>query len=267
MATILHRSVCGLLGCTYPIVLAGMGGVARSELVAAVTKAGGFGFLGMVQAPEMLIRSEVEALRARNVQRFGVNLIPVATDRALLDAQGLACIELDVLVVGLFWDVPLPLVQRPCDAEIIVVCQVGSLAEARAVEHAGAQVLIVQGVEADGHVRGDDPLHELVPEIAEQMDVPVLAAGGLTDGANLVTVLSLDAQGGVFDRALIATPESFAHGCHKQRQVDANGEETVLAAFLPQHLAAWCEGTRAGKQRHSRRARRSVLRGPHDYRR
>ena len=51
MATMLHRPVCDLLGCTYPIVLAGMGGVARSELVAAVTEAGGFGFLGMVREP------------------------------------------------------------------------------------------------------------------------------------------------------------------------------------------------------------------------
>lgn len=228
MATILHRPVCDLLGCTYPIVLAGMGGVARSELVAAVTKAGGFGFLGMVRAPVTLIRSEVEALRVRNVQRFGVNLIPAATDRALLDAQVLACIELGVPVVGLFWDVPLPLVQRLRDAEIIVVCQVGSLAEARAVEHAGAQVLIVQGVEAGGHVRGDAALHELLPEIAEQTDVPVLAAGGLMDGADLATVLSLGAQGGVFGTALIATPESFAHDYHKQRLVDASCGDTVL---------------------------------------
>jgi NAD(P)H-dependent flavin oxidoreductase YrpB (nitropropane dioxygenase family) len=70
MATILHRPVCDLLGCPYPIVLAGMRGVARSEIVAAVTKAGGFGFLGLVLEPVMLIRSEAEALRARDVQRF-----------------------------------------------------------------------------------------------------------------------------------------------------------------------------------------------------
>jgi nitronate monooxygenase len=228
MATMLHGPVCDLLGCTYPIVLAGMGGVARLELIAAVTKAGGFGFLGMVRAPVTLIRSEVEALHARNVQRFGVNLTPAATDRALLDAQVLACIEFGVPVVGLFWDVPLPLVQRLRDAEIIVVCQVGSLAEARAVEHAGAKVLIVHGVEAGSHVRGDTPLHELLPEIAEQTDVPVLAAGGLTDGTDLAMVLSLGAEGGVFGTALIVTPQSFAHDYHKQRLVDADGEETVL---------------------------------------
>ena len=58
MATILHRPVCDLLGCTYPIVFAGMGRLPRSELVAAVTQAGGFGPLGMVREPVTLIRSK-----------------------------------------------------------------------------------------------------------------------------------------------------------------------------------------------------------------
>lgn len=65
MATPLHRPIFDLFGCAYPIVLAGMGGVARSELVAAVIEGGGFGFLGMVREPVDLIRSEVTALRAR----------------------------------------------------------------------------------------------------------------------------------------------------------------------------------------------------------
>jgi nitronate monooxygenase len=228
MTTVLYRPVCDLLGCAYPIIQAGMGGVARSELVAAVTKGGGFGFLGMVREPVTLIRSEVEALRELGVERFGVNLIPAATERALLEAQILACLELNVPVVGLFWDVAPSLVRRLRDAGIIVACQVGSLDEARAAEDAGAQILIAQGVEAGGHVRGNRPLSELLPEIAEQTNVPVLAAGGLGDGADLVTALSLGAQGGVFGTALIATSESFAHDHHKRRLVDADGEDTVL---------------------------------------
>jgi nitronate monooxygenase len=228
MATILHRPVCDLLGCTYPIVQAGMGGVARSELVVAVTKAGGFGFLGMVREPTDLIRAEVEALRSRGIERFGVNLIPAATERVLLDAQVLTCIEVGVPVVSLFWDVPLSLVRRLCDAGIVVACQTGSLAEARAMEDAGAQILIAQGIEAGGHVRGDLPLNDLLPGIVEQTEVPVLAAGGLTNGADLATMLSLGAQGGVFGTALIATREAFAHDYHKQRLVDADGEDTIL---------------------------------------
>lgn len=228
MTTILHRPVCDLLGCTYPIVQAGMGGVARSELVVAVTKAGGFGFLGMVREPTDLIRAEVEVVRSHGIERFGVNLIPASTERALLDAQVETCIEVGVPVVSLFWDVPFSLVRRLRDAGIIVACQVGSLAEARAMEDAGAQILIAQGVEAGGHVRGDRPLNDLLPEIAEQTEVPVLAAGGLSNGADLATMLSLGAQGGVFGTTLIATREAFAHDYHKQRLVDADDEDTTL---------------------------------------
>ena len=72
----LSTRVCDLLDCRHPVVLAGMGGVARSELVAAITNAGGFGFLGMVREPPSLIRKEVEAVRRATSQRFGVNLIP-----------------------------------------------------------------------------------------------------------------------------------------------------------------------------------------------
>jgi len=64
-----------------------MGGVARNELVTAVSRAGGFGFLGMVREPVERIRAEVQAVRAAGVERFGVNLIPGGTDPALLDAQ------------------------------------------------------------------------------------------------------------------------------------------------------------------------------------
>jgi nitronate monooxygenase len=228
MVTTLHRPVCDILGCTVPIVLAGMGGVSRSELVAAVTEGGGFGFLGMVREPVKLIQAEVTALRARGIARFGVNLIPAATDPSFLDAQVSACIELGVPVVSLFWDASFKLIARLRAAGIVVVCQVGSPAEAQAVEQAGAQIIITQGVEAGGHVRGDHPLHNFVPEVVAQTELPVLAAGGLADGADLATVLALGTQGAVFGTALIATPESFAHDYHKQRLLNANGVDAVL---------------------------------------
>src|SRR5690606_13439094 len=95
---------CELLGNAVPIVLAGMGGVARSELVAAVTDGGGFGFLGMVREPAELIEQEVERLRQLGHRRFGVNIIPAATNPMLLEHQVAACIRLAVPVVGTFWD-------------------------------------------------------------------------------------------------------------------------------------------------------------------
>jgi nitronate monooxygenase len=132
----LHTSVCDLLGCRYPIVLAGMGGVARSELVAAVTEAGGFGFLGMVRELPALIQTEVRRVREHTGRAFGVNLIPAATDAVLLEAQLAACIDLAVPVVGLFWDISAGITQRLRDAGILIVCQIGSVQEAEAAQAA-----------------------------------------------------------------------------------------------------------------------------------
>ena len=110
-----------LLGCRLPIVLAGMGGVARSELAAAVAAAGGFGFLGMVREPPELIAREVERVRALGATHFGVNIIPASTPPDLLERQVQTIIDLGVPVVGLFWDIDAALVRRFIDAGIVVV--------------------------------------------------------------------------------------------------------------------------------------------------
>src|SRR3569833_3041309 len=185
MAASPHGRIQSLLGCRYPLVLAGMGGVARSELVAAVSEAGGFGFLGMVREPPALIRREVEAVRKRGIARFGVTLIPAATDRLLLDQQVDTLLELDVPVAARFWDLDAPLVRRLTDAGVRVVYQVGSAPEAKAAQDAGAEVIIAQGCEAGGHVRGIIPLAQLLPDVIAAVDVPVLAAGGLATGAGV----------------------------------------------------------------------------------
>lgn len=246
--------MCDLLGCEIPLVLAGMGGVARSELVGAVTGAGGFGFLGMVREPVMLIREEVKKVRARTERKFGVNLIPAATDPDLLHAQIDACIEMRVPVVCLFWALSAGVVRRLREAGVIVVCQVGSVPEAREAEAAGAQVLIVQGREAGGHVRGLQPLLALLPEVLSAARVPVLAAGGLSEGADVADVMALGAQGAVLGTAMIATHESFAHAVHKQRIVEAGADDTTLTEAF--HIN-WPPHARV------RVLRNSVTRGEH----
>ncbi|MBN9307281.1 MULTISPECIES: nitronate monooxygenase [unclassified Devosia] len=220
--------ILSLLGCRHPLVLAGMGGVARSELVAAVSEAGGFGFLGMVREPPALIRREVEAVRRRGIERFGVNIIPAATDRLLLEQQVDTILELEVPAVALFWDFDAALVRRLTDAGICVVYQVGSAAEAAAARDAGAAIVIAQGCEAGGHVRGTIPLARLLPDVVAAVDIPVLAAGGLARGDDLVTATALGAEGVVLGTALMAAEESFAHQYHKQRLLLAAASDTLL---------------------------------------
>ncbi|HSM96079.1 MAG TPA: DUF6306 domain-containing protein [Rhizomicrobium sp.] len=223
----LHTPVCDLLGCELPIVLAGMGGPARSELVAAVMKAGGFGFLGMVRESPELIRAEVENVRAATDHDFGVNLIPAATKPDLLEAEIAAVLAARVPVVCLFWDLSAEIVKRLRGEGVLVVCQVGGLREAEEAQEAGAQVLIAQGVEAGGHVRGTIPRAEIVRGVVKNAGVPVLAAGGMSSGRDLVEMLDLGAQGIVLGTALLATKESFAHDYHKQRIVAAKSGDTV----------------------------------------
>lgn len=224
----LHTTVCDLLGCDYPIVLAGMGGVARSELVAAVTQAGGYGFLGMVREPPELIRAEIDRVRARTPRSFGVNLIPAATEPALLEPELAACIEARIAAVALFWDLDPDVVRRVRDEGILVVYQVGTAQEAEEAQKAGAHLLVAQGREAGGHVRGRKALRALLPEILVATDLPVLAAGGIVDGRDLAAVLSMGAQGAMLGTAFLATEESFAHDYHKQRIVEAAPDQTLL---------------------------------------
>jgi nitronate monooxygenase len=223
----LHTPVCDLLCCEYPIVLAGMGGVARSELVAAVSEAGGFGFLGMVRESPEFITSEITAVRARTARPFGVNLIPAATKPDWLAAELDACIAARIHAVTLFWDLSVETVKRLRGEGVLVACQVGSLAEARAAEDAGADILIAQGLEAGGHVRGLSGLRALLAEVLAAVEAPVLAAGGVTDGEDLARVMKLGAQGAVIGTAFLATEESFAHDFHKRRIVSAAAGDTV----------------------------------------
>ena len=228
--TLPHSPACDLLGCKIPLVLAGMGGVARSDLVAAVTGAGGFGFLGVVREPPELIEREVTRLRECGHGRFGVNIIPAATDPALLEQQVSTLIELAVPVVCTFWTLDEQVTKRLRDAGIRVVHQVGSVDEAIEAARSGVEIVIAQGREAGGHVRGVRPIRDLLPEVVEAVNIPVLAAGGMATGGDLVTAMALGASGIVLGTALMATEESFAHAYHKQRLLAAEAGDTVLTS-------------------------------------
>ncbi|TDY22785.1 nitronate monooxygenase [Paraburkholderia sp. BL6665CI2N2] len=216
-----------LLGCRHPVISAGMGGPARAELAVAVSEAGGFGLLGMVgEAPEV-IECEIAAVRATTNRPFGVNLIPFRTEPALLDAQLDVCRAAQVPAMCFFWDVMPDVVKRAKDAGALVLWQVGSLDEALAAQQAGVDAIIAQGVEAGGHVRGRIGIMALLPELTQRLRVPVVASGGFATGGGLIAALALGAAGIHCGTLFVATHESFAHGYHKQRIVDARAGDTV----------------------------------------
>ena len=138
----LRTPLCDLLQCRYPILQAGMGGVARSELVSAVSNAGGYGFLGMVRESPELIAREIDAVRDHTTRPFGVNLIPAATDRSLLEDELHVCFEKRVHSMCFFWDVDEKAIARAKRAGCLVLYQVGSVADAVAAERAGADIIV-----------------------------------------------------------------------------------------------------------------------------
>lgn len=203
-AAALHRPVCELLKCSLPLVLAG---AADPELVAAVTQAGGFGFLGTSEAPPARLREEVLAVRAHTDRHFGAELNPAATEPALLDAQIAACIELRVPVAGLLGALSRTAVRQLREAGVVVACQVSSVSGACEAEGAGAQILIVQGREAGDAVRGAQPLAAILADVLVLASVPVLAAGGIADGADIAAALAAGAQGAVLGAAALQARE------------------------------------------------------------
>ncbi|ASK34544.1 NAD(P)H-dependent flavin oxidoreductase [Alloalcanivorax mobilis] len=223
----LHTPLCDLLGCEWPIMLAGMGGVARHRLAAAVSHAGGFGVLGMVREPAERIAREIDALRGEGVERFAINLIPAATERTLLHAQVDLCIRKAVPWMALFWEVDHDLVRHLKAEGIRVIHQVGHRQDAERALRAGADVLIAQGYEAGGHVRGETGILPLLSDLVPLSPVPVVASGGIADGRGLAAALALGAQGVSLGSAFLATHESNAHDHHKFRLLQARAEDTV----------------------------------------
>ena len=226
--SMLRTPLCDLLGCDVPILLAGMGGVSRWELAAAVANAGGYATLGMVREPTVLIEREVRALRAATDRPFAVNLIPAATAPDLLDAQISCCLALGVRAFSFFWDVVPSAVARVKAAGCLVLHQIGTLQAARDAEAAGADVLVAQGIEAGGHVHGRIGAFALTAEILAETRLPVVVSGGVADGRALAAALAMGAAGVHCGTAFLATTESFAHDMHKRRLVAAHASDTVL---------------------------------------
>jgi len=237
----LRTPLCDLLGCEVPVMLAGMGGVARSELAAAVAEAGGYAQLGMVREDPALIAREVAALRAATARPFAMNLIPAATEPGLLDRQIGTCLDLGVETFSFFWDVMPAVVRRVIDRGARVIHQVGTLEAARTAEDAGCMLVVAQGVEAGGHVHGETGMLPLVEAVARAIRLPVVASGGIASGAGLVAALAAGAVGVQCGTAFLATRESFAHDYHKARVVAAGSADTVLTDVFvlnwPAHAA------------------------------
>ena len=207
------------LGIETPLVQAGMGGgLSRHELAAAVSEAGGLGTIAVNGATA--IGRELAAARRLTARPLAVNLLLPFARRDSFAAAANA----DVVVT--FWGKP----KRRTPGTWIHQC--GSVAETRAAHGAGADAVIVQGVEAGGHVRGTTPAIELLERVRAQLpaDYPLLLAGGVAERADVVEALAAGADAAVAGTRFLLSDESRAHPEYKRRLLDA--EQTILTELF-----------------------------------
>ena len=207
-----------------PIVQGPMGGAAGPELVAAVSNAGGLGVLPVWTLEPERVASEIEATRKLTSRGFAVNiradLVQIEWIQAAIDAG--------VSIIHLFWGDPSESMAPITASGARMMATVGAPEAARIALGAGADALVVQGVEAGGHVLSETPLDALLESIAALSgDVPIVAAGGLATAEDVARVMARGASGALLGTRFVATRESIAHKDYKQALLAAGADATA----------------------------------------
>lgn len=225
----MKTALCTRLGIEFPIIQAPMGGAVGPALAAAVSNAGGLGMLVLWRANEEAMRRQIKEVRALTSRPFGVNLnldFPQEERLAI-------CLEEGVPIISFFWQDPSALVPRAKSGSAIVMHTVGSAADAKRAVDCGVDIVVAQGWEAGGHVRGTVATMPLIPAVVDAVSpTPVVAAGGIADGRGLAAVLALGAAGAWIGTRFLASHEAAIHTRYRERLLEANESDTVYLENL-----------------------------------
>lgn len=225
----MRTPLCQRLGIEVPIIQAPMGGAVGPALAAAVSNAGGLGMLVPWRADLDTVRRTIRETRQLTRRPFGVNL-----NLEFPQEERLAvCLEEGVPVISFFWRDPSPLVPRAKAGGATVLHSIGSVAEARQAVEGGVDVVVAQGWEAGGHVRGTVATLPLVPAVVDAVaPTPVIAAGGIADGRGLAAVLALGAGAAWIGTRFLASAEAAIHPHYRHRVLQASAADTVYLENL-----------------------------------
>lgn len=224
----MHTQLCDLLGCDHPVIQAPIGGLAGEDLAKAVALAGGVGSLALTG-----LGAEEAARRVKSVASV-VGDRPFAANFLLhfdIEDELSAALDARPPIVSFFWGDPSRYMPRCREAGVMVCLTVGSVQEARHAADIGCDFVVAQGWEAGGHVRGTMSTLALVPSVLDAVDVPVVAAGGISDGRSLAAVIALGAVGAWVGTAFLAAEETDIHPHYQGRVLGAEGSDTVYATL------------------------------------
>lgn len=224
----LHTPLCDLLGISTPILLAPMGDTAGGRLAAAVSRAGGLGMVGGGYAHTDWLERELELV---GDARVGVGFITFSLDERP-DALRVA-LEARPVAVQLSFGDPRPYVDAIRDAGAVLICAAQSPEEiARAVD-AGADVIVAQGQDGGGHGRPDRSTMGLVPSMVDEVaPIPVVAAGGITDGRGVAAALMLGAQGVSMGTRFMASTDALSNPAEAAGLIAARSADTLRSSVF-----------------------------------
>ncbi|TMW73070.1 NAD(P)H-dependent flavin oxidoreductase [Alteribacter natronophilus] len=219
--------VNGLLHIKYPFIQGGMGNISHAELTAAVSNAGGLGTLGAGTMTPEAVKEHIRKIKEMTDCPFAVNL-PIRVHPQAKEIADLI-IDLKVPAVSLSAGNPKPLIPMFKEAGIKVITVAASVKQAVKAEEAGADLIVAEGYEA----AGINSVHEtttmtLIPQIADHVSVPLIAAGGIGDGRGVAAALCLGAEGVQMGTRLIATKEALVHAEYKKRLLESDDTGTVV---------------------------------------
>ena len=213
-----------LLGIEYPIIQGGMAWVAEYNLAAAVSEAGGLGLIGAANAPAEVIREEIRKTKELTKKPFGVNIMLMSP---YADEIAKVVVEEHIKVVTTGAGNPGKYMKMWKDAGIKVIPVVASVALAKMMEKAGADAVVAEGTEAGGHI-GEATTMTLVPQVADAVSIPVIAAGGIADGRGIAAAFMLGAEAVQMGTKFVVAKESIVHDNYKQRVIKAKDIDSAV---------------------------------------
>lgn len=218
--------VTQLFGIQYPVIQAGMVWCAGWELASAVSKAGALGLIGSGSMYPAILKEHVQKCKKATDKPFGVNIPLLYPD---IKEHINIVIEEGVKIVFTSAGNPKAWTAHLKECGITVVHVVSSVKFAQKAEEAGVDAVVAEGFEAGGHNgREETTTLCLVPMVKEAVSIPVMAAGGIANGAAMLAAFALGADGVQVGTRFVASEESSGHLNFKQKVVDSKEGDTVL---------------------------------------
>ncbi|MDR3348016.1 MAG: enoyl-[acyl-carrier-protein] reductase FabK [Acidaminococcales bacterium] len=226
-----ENRVCKLFEIKYPIVQGGMAWVATSELAAAVSNAGGLGIIGAGHMPAAVLREEIQKAKKLTLKPFGVNIMlrsPFVKDVM----QVVLAEKVKVITTGAGNPAEYIPALKKIGTKVVPV--VASVALATRLARSGVDALIAEGHESGGHI-GTVTTMCLIPQVVDAVDIPVIAAGGISDARGLAAALCLGAEGVQIGTRFVASDECIAHENYKKAILKAKDRTSVITGTSTGH--------------------------------